>query len=122
MSERAGIKKHGKAAVTALFNELFQLDDKTVFEGVHATTLSRKQKRMALRAINVIKEKRCGKLKGRNVADGSVQRELYTKAETASPTISNDALFLTMLVDAWKDRDVATANVYGAYLHAYMDD
>ena len=72
MAERAGIKRHGKAAVTALFNEFFQSDDKTVFEGVHAATLSRKQKRIVLRAINVIKEKRCGKLKGITVVDGSI--------------------------------------------------
>ena len=84
--------------------------------------LSRKQKRMALRAINLIKEKRCGKLKGRTVADGSAQRDLYTKDETASPTISNDALMLTLLVDAWENMDVATADVSGAYLHADMDD
>ena len=72
MSEKVGIKKHGKAAVTALFNEFFQLDDKAVFERVDVATLSRKQKRISLRAINVIKENRCGKLEGRTVADGSV--------------------------------------------------
>ena len=98
------------------------MDDKTVFEGVMVAELSRKQKRMALRAIHLIKEKRCGKLKGRTVADGSAQRDLYTKDETASPTISNDALMLTLLVDAWENRDVATADVSGAYLHTDMDD
>ena len=77
---------------------------------------------MELRTINLIKEERCGKLKGRTVADGSVQRGLYTKEETASPNISNDALLMTMLVDAWEDRDVATADVGGAYLHAEMND
>ena len=29
---------------------------------------------------------------------------------------------LTMLVNTWEDRDVATADVSGAYLHADMDD
>jgi len=122
MTAKAGVKKHGKAAVTALFEEFFQLDDKTVFKGVDQATLSRKQKRMALRAINLIKEKRCGKLKGRTVADGSVQRNMCTKEETASSTVSNDALMLTMLVDAWERRDVGSADVNGAYLHADMDD
>ena len=42
MTEKAGIKKHGKAAVTALFNDFFQLDDKTVFKGVDASKLRRK--------------------------------------------------------------------------------
>ena len=104
MSAKAGTKKHGKEAVTALFNIFLQLDDKTVFEGVMVATLSRIKKRRALRAINLIKEKRSGKLKGRTVADGSVQRDLYTKEETVSSTISNDALMLTILVDAWENR------------------
>ena len=66
MTRKAGVKKHGKAAVTALFEEFFQLDDKTVFKGVDQATLSRKQKRMALRAINLIKEKRCGNIERQN--------------------------------------------------------
>ena len=122
MKEKAGIKKHGKDAVAVMYDEFFQLDDKTVFEGVMVTDLTQKQKKMALRAINLIKEKRCGKLKGRTVADGSAQRGLYAKEETASPTISNDAFLMTMLVDAWEDRDVATADVGGAYLHADMNN
>ena len=47
---------------------------------------------------------------------------MYTKAETVSPTISNDALLLTMLIDAWDDRYVAITDIDGAYLHADMDD
>ena len=84
--------------------------------------MSRKQKILVLRAINLIKEKRCEKLKGRTFSDGSAQRRLYTTEETASTTISNDALLMTMLIDAWEDRDVATADVGGAYLHADMDE
>ena len=72
-----------------------------MFEGVNTATLTSKQKRNALRAINLIKEKRCGKLKGRTVADGSAQRDLYTKEESASPTISNDSLMIMVLINAW---------------------
>ena len=105
-----------------MYDEFFQLDDKTVFEGVTVTDLTQNQMKMALRAINLIKEKRCGKMKWRKVADGSENRGLYTNEETASPTISNDALLMTMLVDAWEDRDLATADVGGAYLHADMNE
>lgn len=86
-----------------------------------ASTFSRQQKKRASRAINLVMEKRCGKLKGRIVADGSVQRDLYSKEETASSTISNNALMLNMVVDAWENRHVATSDVDGAYLHADMD-
>jgi hypothetical protein len=122
MTAKAGIKKHGQVAVDALFDEFLQLHDLGVFQALDPTKLPRAQKKGALRAINVIKEKRCGKIKGRTVADGSAQRHLYTKEETSSPTVSTDALMLSLMIDAAEERDVATADVAGAYLHADMED
>ena len=69
-----------------------------------------------------MKEKRNGVLKGRTCADGRSQKSLYGKSQTASPTVATDALFLTILVDAYEKRDVGTADVAGAYLKAVMDD
>ena len=71
---------------------------------------------------NLFKEKRNGKLKGRTCADGRSQRTLYDKSQTASPTVSNDVLILTIIIEAFDGRDVATGDVAGAYLKAYMDD
>jgi hypothetical protein len=122
MSAKAGIKKHGQVAVDALFEEFSQLHDLGVFLGQDANKLTRTEKKASLRAISVIKEKRCGRIKGRTVADGRPQRQLYTKEETSSPTVSSDALMMSLLIDANEGRDVATAVVAGAYLHAELDD
>jgi hypothetical protein len=122
MTAKAGIKKHGKVAIDALYQEFLQLHDLGVFEGQDADGLSREQKRAALRAISMIKEKRCGRIKGRTVADGRPQRAMYTKEETSSPTVSTDALMMSIMIDAKERRDVATADVAGAYLHAKLDD
>ena len=122
MTATAGIKKHGQPAVDALLAEFAQLDNKNVFKPMEANKLTPREKSEALRAINLIKEKRSGALKGRSVADGRAQRAMYTKEQTASPTVSTDALMLTLMIDALEGRDVATADVEGAYLHADMDD
>ena len=122
MTAKAGIKKHGAAAVAALMNEFAQLEDLGVYEAADTTLLTQQERMAALRAINLIKEKSDGRLKGCTVADGSVQRSLYDKSETASPTVSTDALLLTIITDAHKGRDVATADIAGAYLKADMDD
>jgi hypothetical protein len=122
MTAKAGIKTHGKAAEAALMNEFAQLEELDVYEPVDPRTLSKAQRMSALRAINLIKEKRDGTLKGRTVADGRPQRSLYDKSETASPTVATDALMLSIMIDAHENRDVATADVAGAYLKAYMDD
>ena len=122
MSAKAGIRKHDKAAEAALMAEFAQLEDLSVYQSVDPTKLTREQRMAALRAINLIKEKRDGRLKGRTVADGRSQRTLYDKSETASPTVSSDALILSIIIDAYEQRDVATADVAGAYLKAFMDD
>jgi Reverse transcriptase (RNA-dependent DNA polymerase)/Zinc knuckle len=122
MSAAAGIKIYGQPAVDAILKEFCQLHDKGVFEPKQALSLTIAQKKGSLRAVNLIKEKRSGDIKGRTCADGSVQRSRYTKTETSSPTVSNEALMYTILVDAKERRDVATADVVGAYLNAEMDD
>jgi Reverse transcriptase (RNA-dependent DNA polymerase) len=93
-----------------------------VLEPLDAFTLTEEQKSESLRALSVIKEKRDGRLKGRTVADGSAQRGKFTKSETGSPTAASDAVLLTATVDAHKGRDVAIADVTGAYLHAFMKE
>jgi hypothetical protein len=122
MSAKAGIRKHGAAAEAAMMAEFTQLEDLGAYESIDPDTLTWAQKKGALRSINLIKEKRCGKLKGRTVADGRPQRGLYDKSETASPTVSTDGLMLSVMIDAHEGRDVATADVAGAYLKAYMTD
>ena len=122
MSAKAGIRKHGEAVESALMSEFAQLENLSVYHSVDPAGLTKQQKRAALRAINLIKEKRDGRLKGRTVADGRTQRTLFDKSETASPTVSSDALILSIIIDAHEGRDVATTDVAGAYLKADMDD
>jgi len=44
------------------------------------------------------------------------------KEETTSPMVSTNALMLSLLIDAFEKRDVAMADVVGAYLNAKMLD
>ena len=122
MSAKAGIKKHGDKAIMALFSEFAQLHDKKVMKAIRASDLTRDQRKHALHAINVIKEKRDGKIKGRTCADGRKQRGLYTKEQTASPTISNDAFFALLCISAAERRKIVSWDVEGAYLLADQDD
>ena len=69
--------------------------------------------------VTLIKEKCNGDIKGRACADGS--KQLYTMNEdvhVSSSTVSLDALFTTLLVDANKNQDVATFGVPGVFFTA----
>ena len=91
-------------------------------EGRKASELTSAQRRSALQYLMFLKEKRCGKIKGRGCADGRPQRLYKTKEETSSPTIFIESLFLTCLIDAAEARCVATCDVPGAFMQADIDE
>jgi len=122
MNARQGIKLFGDRAIEALATEYSQLDGLTVFQPEDAERLTDEQKKAALNVIDLIKHKRCGKVKGRAVADGRKQRADYTKMDTSSPAVTLEAFIATLVIDAMEDRDIAITDVAGAFLKAEMPD
>ena len=89
MTAKAGIKRFGDRAVAAMLQEFKQLNEgavpgKPVFGTVDPLLLSREDKKRALEAVNLIKKKRCGKIKGRTCANGSKQKKYLKEGETIS--------------------------------------
>jgi hypothetical protein len=126
MSAKAGIKEFGERAVAAMFKEFKQLNEgavpgKPVFGQQDANELTYEEKKKALEAVNLIKEKRNGIIKGRTCADGSKQKRYLKRGETiSSPTVSTEALMGTLAIDIKEGRDIAIFDVPGAYLQAEM--
>ena len=69
-----------------------------------------------------LKEKRCGTIKGRGCADGRKQRLYKTKEETSSPTVKNESLFISCLIDAIKRRHIIVCDIPGAFMQADIDE
>jgi Reverse transcriptase (RNA-dependent DNA polymerase) len=122
MTAHQGVKRFGKAGKHAIAKELEQLLTRRVLHGVPSTQLNPAQRKAALRYLMFLKEKRCGTIKGRGCADGRKQRLYKTKDETSSPTVKNEALFLTCLIDAIEDRHVLVCDIPGAFMQADIDE
>ena len=56
------------------------------------------------------------KIKGRGCADGRKQRYWLSKEDTSSPTVSTEGLMLSCIIYAMEVREVATADIPGAFL------
>ena len=117
-----GVKRHGGKSIEALLMELSHLDNMNTFMPLIADNLSAKDKKLSLNLLVIIREKRCGKFKGRVVADGRKQRDTVPREDAASPTIQLERLIMSMLIDAKEDRDVAVLDIVSAYLIAEMMD
>ena len=97
-----------------------QLHDMNTIEPVQFPSLE--DKRDSLTYLMYLKKKRCGKIKGRGCADGRKQRNKNSKQEVSSPTVAIESVFLTSIVDAEEQREVAVVDIPGAYMHADVDE
>ena len=120
-SVNKGLKVFGEAGVTAVLSELQQLHDRKVLEP-KGDELTRKQKSDALRYLMFLKQKRCGRIKGRGCADGRKQREYISKDEISAPTVAIESVMISCTIDALERRDVATADIPGAFMQTDMED
>lgn len=65
----------------------------------HSKDLILEDKRKALGYLMFLKEKRCGKIKGRGCAGGRKQRLYKAKEETSSPTVRIESRMLSCVID-----------------------
>ena len=99
-----------------------QLHDRGVMAPVHKKCSTHQQRKEALAYLMFLKQKRCGKVKGRGCADGRKQRAYITKEESTAPTVSTEAVFRTAVIDALEGREVAVLDVPGALMQADIDE
>ena len=93
----------GKKVVAAIDPDIFSAEDKA----------------KALNDVNLIKQKIDRTIKGITCVDGSKQKIYLGKDESvASPTVSLESIFTTLLIDENEKRDIAAFGILGAYLHA----
>jgi len=121
-SVTAGLKKFKEKGEARVTKELTQMHDMTVFKPIFKEDLSKEERAKALASLMFLKEKRDKTIKARMCADGQKQRGDWTKQESTSPTVSTESVFITAVVDAHEERDVACYDIPGAFLHTDSDE
>ena len=91
-----------------------QLNDLEVMKPQGVNMLTQDQRNNALPCLIFLTEKRDDSVKARMCVDGSKQE--MDKSEVLAPTISTDELFITLVVDAYEGKDVATIHIPEAFL------
>mmetsp|Transcript_36995 Transcript_36995/g.52268 ORF Transcript_36995/g.52268 Transcript_36995/m.52268 type:complete len:248 (-) Transcript_36995:52-795(-) len=118
---KRGLKLFGSAGVAAVKSEMEQLVTMNAISPVHKRLLTIKEIGNSLPYLMFLKQKRCGKIKGRGCADGRRQRVYKTKEQTSSPTVMTESVFLTTAIDALERRHVVIVDVPGAFIQTNMD-
>jgi hypothetical protein len=113
MSMKKGLKMFGDAGVEGVHSEMWQLHERNVMKPVHASELTPEERREALAYLMFLKQKRCGKVKGRGCVDSHKQRRYIDRADAVSPTVATEAVF---------QREVAIVDIPGAFMQVDLDD
>jgi len=121
-SMKKGLKIWGNRGLAAVRKEMEQFDYMSVMDPVRPSDLSPEERDRVLEYLMFLKEKRCGKIKGRGCADGRKQRLWTAKHDASSPTAFLESLFLTSMIDAKERRKVVTVDIPGAFLHTEQDE
>jgi phage terminase large subunit GpA-like protein len=121
-SVKKGLRLFGEAGKEAVYSGMQQLHEMEVIEPKMANMLTHEEKRASLHYLMFLKQKRCGRIKGRGCADGRKQRLYKTKQETSAPTVAIESLFLTSTIDAKERRCVVTTDIPGAFMQTDVDE
>ena len=121
-SLKAAINKFGERGRKAGYEEMEQLHKRKAFEPIYPREITLENRRQVMESLIFIKHKRDDRLKGRTCANGSIQRAWIPKEDTAAPTASLEAVFLTAVIDAKEGRDVATIDIPNAFIQTDMDN
>ena len=113
---KKGLKMFGEAGAEAVQKEMKQLHDLEVLKPVFKKSMTAQELERVLQYLMFQKMKKSGKIKAQGCADGRPQRRYISKDDTASPTVSTKALFLSVVIDAYKGRYVVTVNLPGAFM------
>ena len=112
-----GEKGHAGAS-----KELDQLHRRTCFGPISVADLTPSERKKAMEALMFLTEKPDGTIKGRLVYNGKPTREWMSKEDTASPTASIEAVFITGVIDAKEGRDTMSCDVPNAFVQVDMPD
>ena len=115
-----GIKIFGDRGRAAAAKELNQLHDRTCFRPIDVSTMTLEEKRKAQEALMLLTEKRDGSVKGRMVYNGAQTREWLSKEDSASPTVTQESIMITAVIDALEKRDKMSADVPNAFIQTRM--
>ena len=118
-SLKKGIKQFGKRASDAAHDEMKQLHDRDAWIPVDISKYPPHVRRQVMQSLLFLVEKRDGRIKARHCANGSIQRNWYTKEESSSPTAYQESVMLSAAIDAKEGREVAIVDIPNAFIQTH---
>ena len=104
LGTKVAAQEFGQDAVSAILKEVRkQIEGKKIFKARAIRELTEIEQKRALRPITLLPKKRDGRIRGRTVADRRQQRDYIPRDDITSPTISTDAVMISLAMALMKE-------------------
>ena len=100
LSLKSGLRAWGDKVYTSVQSEMKQLHFRNTLKPKHWRALTYTQRQTVLEFHMFLKDKRDGVIKVRALAGGNKQRDYISKEDASSPTVENEAVLLSCIIDA----------------------
>ena len=118
---RQAINKFGAKGEKVVYEEMEQLHKRQTFKPIDPRSVNKNIYDKALESLIFIKGKDDGRLKGRACADGRKQQKSSEKDEATSYTACLESIFLTGVIEAKEEREVAVADIPNIFVQTSME-
>ncbi len=119
----AGIRKFKAKGEAGVTKEFTQMHDMSVFCPIEVEALTYNKRKKALSLLLFLKEKRDSLVKASMCADGCKQKDgTWSKQNTTLPTVAMKLVFITAIVNTYKEHNVACFDIPGASSHANIKE
>jgi hypothetical protein len=122
LSLNAGLNEWGEEAFMAAQSEMKQLHFRNTSKPNHWGELSQLQRQTVLESHMFLKQKQDGNIKGRTVAGGNKQRYYISKKDASSPMVAMESVFLSCIIDAETEWDVALVDIPNASVQPRVEN
>ena len=117
-----GLKIFKEKGEKSVHKEMKQLDDRTCYLPLMVQDMTTGEKMKAQDAIVLLTEKRDGTIKARSVYNGKETRDWISREDSASPTVSQESIVITAVIDTKEGRDVMTVDVPNAFIQTLLPE
>ena len=117
---KRGLNKLMEKGEKSVSKELLNIHMKSTFTPLKSGDITDKDRYESLELLMFLKEKRYGSVKGWAYADSWKQRPGSSKEDATSPTVLLEAVLITSVIDAYKERKLAIFNVTRSFLIVYQ--
>ena len=114
------VKIHGFKGLVSIMKEMRQMHKLKTFHPVKKSELTPEQRKKTYGSILFSKVKRDQSLKSRLCLNGSQQDREDLCIDPNSPTVSAEAVYISLAIESEEKRIVWIVDIIGAYLHAKM--